>query len=117
MIINLSGKNALVCGSTKGIGFAIAKQFAALGANITLMARNAALLERVVKDLPKTENQKHDILVADFSKPQQVKHVIEEKTSSHHHYQILVNNSGGPAAGPLLSAREEEFLNAFNAHL
>jgi 3-oxoacyl-[acyl-carrier protein] reductase len=34
MNIDLSGKNALVCGSTKGIGFAIAKQFALLGANV-----------------------------------------------------------------------------------
>jgi len=79
MNIDLRGKNALVCGSTKGIGFAIAKQFALMGANVTMMARNGALLERVVRDLHAEEGQKHDFLVADFSKPEQVKAAIEEK--------------------------------------
>jgi 3-oxoacyl-[acyl-carrier protein] reductase len=117
MIIDLKGKNALVCGSTKGIGFAIAKQFAALGANVTMMSRNGDLLARVVRDLPCEEGQKHDFLVADFSKPEQVKEAIERKIQAHHSYQILVNNSGGPSPGPALGAKEEEFLMAFNAHL
>lgn len=117
MIIDLKGKNALVCGSTKGIGYAIAKQLAFLGANVTMMARNGALLERVVRDLHAEEGQKHDFLVADFSKPEQVKAAIEEKVQAHYSYQILINNSGGPGPGPVLSAKEEEFVNAFNAHL
>ncbi|OYU94888.1 MAG: short-chain dehydrogenase [Bacteroidetes bacterium B1(2017)] len=117
MNIDLRGKNALVCGSTKGIGFAIAKQFALLGANVTMMARNGALLERVVRDLHAEEGQKHDFLVADFSKPEQVKAAIEQKIQAHYSYQILVNNSGGPSPGPAMGAKEEEFLNAFNSHL
>ncbi|MCF8254942.1 MAG: SDR family NAD(P)-dependent oxidoreductase, partial [Bacteroidia bacterium] len=94
MDMNLKGKNALVCGSTKGIGFEIAKQFAALGANVTLMARNGDLLSRVVRDLPSEDGQKHDFLVADFSKPEQVKEALEVKIQAHYSYQILVNNSG-----------------------
>ncbi len=117
MNIDLTGKNALVCGSTKGIGFAIAQQYALLGANVTLMARNADLLSRVVRDLHAGEGQKHDCLVADFSKPAQVKEAIEQKVNAHYHYQILVNNSGGPSPGPLINAREEEFQMAFNSHL
>jgi 3-oxoacyl-[acyl-carrier protein] reductase len=117
MIINLSNKNALVCGSTKGIGFAIAKQFAILGANVTLMARNEELLKKAVKDLPAANGQIHDYLIADFSKPQSVKAAIESKVLSNNIYHILVNNSGGPAPGPVLLAKEEEFLGALNAHL
>lgn len=117
MNINLTGKNALVCGSTKGIGLAIAKQFALLGANVTLMSRNGSTLERVVKDLDTSNGQQHHFLVADFSKPQQVKEVIESRINDHYLFQILVNNSGGPSPGPILNAREDEFLNAFNAHL
>jgi 3-oxoacyl-[acyl-carrier protein] reductase len=117
MKIDLKGKNALVCGSTKGIGLAIARQFAALGANVTMMSRNGALLERMVRDLPCEDGQKHGILVADFSKPEQVKQAIEEKIQAHYSYQILVNNSGGPSPGPVLNAKDEEFLGAFNAHL
>lgn len=115
---DFSGKNALVCGSTKGIGYAVAMEMAHLGANVTMIARNGALLERVVRDLPIVhENQKHDFLVADFSKPQQVKEVIDGQTSQHRIYHILVNNSGGPTPGPIVTAKEEEFLSAFNAHL
>jgi 3-oxoacyl-[acyl-carrier protein] reductase len=117
MNIDLKGKNALVCGSTKGIGFAIAKQFALLGANVTMMARNGELLEKVIRDLPCSEGQKHDFLVADFSKPEQVKAAIETKIQAHYTYHILVNNSGGPSPGPALGAKEEQFVNAFNTHL
>lgn len=117
MNIDLSGKNALVCGSTKGIGFAIAKQFALLGANVTMMARNEELLSRVVRDLHAGEGQKHDYLVADFSKPEQVKAAIEQKIQAHYSYHILVNNSGGPSPGQAIGAKEEEFLGAFNSHL
>lgn len=117
MIIDLKGKNALVCGSTKGIGFAIAKQLAALGANITLMARNGDLLERVVRDLPMENGQTHDFLMADFTKPEHVKEAIECRVQDHHVYQILINNNGGPSPGPILTAKEEEFQTAFNAHL
>ncbi|MBC7382733.1 MAG: SDR family oxidoreductase [Bacteroidia bacterium] len=117
MNIDLKGKNALVCGSTKGIGFAIAQRFALLGANVTMLARNGDLLQRIVRDLHTEEGQKHDYLVADFSKPEQVKAAIEEKINAHYSYQILVNNSGGPAPGTIMSAREEEFITAFNSHL
>lgn len=117
MNINLTGKNALVCGSTKGIGLAIAKQYALLGANVTLMSRNAGILERVVKDLDSSKGQQHHFLVADFSKPQHVKEAIERRINDHYLFQILVNNSGGPSPGPVLNAKEEEFLTAFNAHL
>ncbi len=117
MNIDLKGKNALVCGSTKGIGFAIAQKFALLGANVTMLARNGDLLERVIRDLHCEEGQKHDFLVADFSKPEQVKAAIEEKINAHYSYQILVNNSGGPGPGTILGAKDEEFITAFNAHL
>ncbi len=57
MNINLKDKNALVCGSTKGIGYAIAMQLAECGANVTLMARNGELLKRIVRDLGQTPVQ------------------------------------------------------------
>ena len=117
MKIDLSGKHALVCGSTKGIGLAIAQQFAILGAQVTLMARNEELLKKAVKDLPAANGIIHDYLVADFSKPQSVKAAIDQKVQANYAYHILINNSGGPAPGPVLLAKEEEFLTALNTHL
>ena len=48
MNLELKNKNALVCGSTQGIGKASAKQLAEMGANITLVARNEDKLKTVL---------------------------------------------------------------------
>lgn len=116
MNLSLEGKNAIVCGSTQGIGLAIATELALLGASCTLVARNEEALKEAVEKLDTQLMQKHNYLVADFSKPDEVKKVIEAhvaKTPVH----ILINNTGGPAAGPVIEATEEAFLNTFNQHL
>ena len=48
MNLNLTGKTALVCGSTQGIGKAIAMELATMGANIVLLARNEGSLQQGV---------------------------------------------------------------------
>jgi 3-oxoacyl-[acyl-carrier protein] reductase len=117
MDLNLSGKTALVCGSTQGIGKAVAVELAELGANIVLVARNEISLRKVVAELKTTEAQKHGFLVADFSNPAELKKSIEQYLVSHSGIDILVNNTGGPAAGPVEKARSEEFISAFTNHL
>jgi len=56
------------------------------------------------------------LLVADFSNTDEVKNVIETYLINHP-VHILINNSGGPAAGPILEAKEEDFVSIFNQHL
>lgn len=116
MNLSLEGKNAVICGSTQGIGLAIAEELALLGANCTLLARNEEALKSVVHSLDIALRQQHGYLVADFSKPDEVKKVIGEYTARYP-VHILINNSGGPAAGPVIEATEEAFLNTFNQHL
>lgn len=116
MNLSLEGKYAVVCGSTQGIGFAIAEELALLGANCTLMARNEEALKAAVHQLDISLRQQHHYLVADFSKPEEVRKAIEARVAKHP-VHILVNNTGGPAAGPVIEASEEAFLNAFNQHL
>ena len=53
MELSLKNKNAIVCGSTQGIGEASAIQLAKLGANITLIARNESKLLNVLNELDK----------------------------------------------------------------
>ncbi|MEJ0031697.1 MAG: SDR family NAD(P)-dependent oxidoreductase [Bacteroidota bacterium] len=72
MDLKLDGKNAVVCGSTQGIGKAAAYELALLGADITLIARDEKKLKAVAKDLPTPLGQKHDYLVADFNSPEQL---------------------------------------------
>ncbi len=116
MNLSLEGKKAIVCGSTQGIGLAIAEELALLGAGCTLIARNEEGLKEAVLKLDTQLRQQHGYLVADFSRPDELKKVIESfaaKNTVH----ILINNTGGPAAGPITEATEEAFLNTFNQHL
>lgn len=117
MDLNLKGKNALVCGSTQGIGKAIAEELANLGASITLLARNAEVLEEVKRGLFHGAGQNHQTLVADFSKPDEVKTTIEAHINAGNLYHILINNTGGPPGGQAIDADLTEFRIAFNQHL
>ena len=98
MNLSLEGKNAIICGSTQGIGRAIAEELALLGANCTLIARNEEALKAVVQTLDIALRQMHSYLVADFSKPDQLRDAIENFTTGHD-VHILVNNTGGPPGG------------------
>lgn len=113
MDLNLSGKSALVCGSSQGIGLATAQEIALLGANVTLLARNEQSLKQALTTLDTSQNQQHNILVADFTDNQAVRELADE----HNQYNILVNNTGGPPGGQAIDAGEDEFLQAFSNHL
>ena len=67
MKISLEGKSALVGGSSKGIGFGIAKQLAESGASVCLMARDEKKMKELVQSLPSNNSQEHSYLVVDFS--------------------------------------------------
>lgn len=116
MDISIAGKTAVICGSTQGIGFAAAKELAALGANCILMARNEGALLTAVSELPKVKGQQHDYSIADFSNPQEVKKAIQV-IAGNTKVEILVNNSGGPKPGPVLEAAADSFEEAFRQHL
>lgn len=117
MDLNLKDKRAIVCGSTQGIGKAIAVELALLGASVTLVARNENKLKEVVQELDQAQGQQHDYVVADFSNPEEVNQQIQAYVQKQEEVHILVNNTGGPPGGPITEAKPEEFLKAFNMHL
>lgn len=118
MNIDLTGKNAIVCGSTQGIGKAIATELATLGANVILIARDIKKLSVVYKKLDVSKGQVHHYLVADFSIPPQLKLVIEDFIEiNDFEINILVNNTGGPEGGLIEKAKTDEFIHAFSSHL
>lgn len=117
MDLNLTGKHAIVCGASKGIGRAAAQELALLGASVTLIARNPEALETALKTLSTRQNQKHHFLVADFNSPLSLKAVIESHIIEHGPAHILINNTGGPAAGPVSTATLEQFEKTFSQHL
>ena len=115
--MELEGKNAIVCGSTQGIGLCTAQLMAERGAKITLVARSEEKLKMALNSLSTVNNQKHDYVVADFSKPEELKSAIHTHLASGDTPHILVNNSGGPKGGPIIDADTSEFINTFNQHL
>lgn len=117
MNIQLKGKTAIVCGSTQGIGRAIAKELATLGANVILFARNIDSMNTVIDLLDTSQGQEHDHIVADFENSEAVKEAITDYVQSATAMHILVNNSGGPAPGLAIDASPEDFIKAFSQHL
>jgi 3-oxoacyl-[acyl-carrier protein] reductase len=116
MNLSLEGKYALICGSTQGIGLAIADELALLGATCILVARNEKALKEVSGRLNTKFHQQHSYLVADFTQPNELKKIIGSYVLQKP-VHILINNTGGPAGGPITEATEDAFLNAFNQHL
>ncbi|SDJ51896.1 SDR family oxidoreductase [Microbulbifer yueqingensis] len=117
MNLDLTGKRALVCGSSQGLGKASAIELAQLGASVTLFSRNAEKLQSVMRELDTSKGQQHHVLVADFTNPQEVQSAIAQHIAETGDFEILVNNTGGPPPGPANSADAQEFIDGFNLHL
>jgi 3-oxoacyl-[acyl-carrier protein] reductase len=117
MNLDLTGKHALVCGASQGIGRAAAMELAALGADVTLLARSREALATALATLPKIHAaQQHTTIPVDMSDHTELRAKIEATTQAQP-IQILINNSGGPPGGPTTSATPDDFRNAYNQHL
>lgn len=113
MEINLKGKKALVGGSSRGIGRAIAMQLAASGASVTIMSSNEKSLQQTLSGLPCEEGQQHQYLQVDFTDLRSYKEVIS-KYFDHNKVDILVNNTQGPEAGGSLEKEMDDYQKAFD---
>ena len=113
----MNNRNALVCGSSKGIGASTAIELSKLGVSITLLARDEDSLANVFDDLSTSDNQNHNVIIADFDNPVELKEKIDEYVKENPPIHILINNSGGPKPGPIIDANIEDFIAAFNRHL
>jgi 3-oxoacyl-[acyl-carrier protein] reductase len=116
MNLDLTGKRAVVCGSTQGIGKASAIELALLGADVTLIARNEEKLKAVVAELKKISAKNHLYVVADFEDTEDVRKKAQAIASAYP-VHILVNNTGGPPPAPAIDSAPEAFVKAFSSHL
>jgi len=117
MQLDLKGRHALVCGASRGIGRATAAELAALGADVTVLARSSEALDSVVAGLPRTHaDQRHDRIAADMAERDALASVAA-KLVAQHRVQILVHNSGGPPAGLACEADPAAFESAFAQHV
>lgn len=116
MQLDLSGRHALVCGASKGIGRASAIELAGLGASVTLLARSTDALQAVLAELPAKPGQQHSWRSVDMLDTAALRTAADE-VAANQPVQILINNTGGPPGGPAYSAPAEAFETAFRQHL
>ncbi|HET6545913.1 MAG TPA: SDR family oxidoreductase [Rhodanobacteraceae bacterium] len=117
MDLDLTGRHALVCGASQGIGLACAMELAALGADITALARRGDALQKVVDALPRVHAaQNHGYIVADSGDTDRLRAQAEALVAAGP-VHILINNSGGPPPGTVLGAESDAFLDAYRKHL
>ena len=72
MNLDLCNRTALVCGASQGLGAAVAKELALLGANIILLARTESNLNKTMSLLDISKGQSHQYIVGDTSKPKEL---------------------------------------------
>lgn len=118
MDLNLTGKRALVCGASRGIGRAAAMELAANGASVTVLARSAEQLEMVRITLPVIHaEQRHFALAVDATQDVELIQTVNNHVENHGTVHILVNNTAGPAAGKLTDSTVDSLLEAFAQHV
>ena len=117
MDIDLTGKRALVCGASSGIGRAAANELASMGAQVMLLARKSARLDiALVELLESYPSALHGKIEADLNEPASLGSTLQNLTANGP-VHILVNNTGGPPGGPISQATAAGFLSAFHQHL
>ncbi len=114
MNLDLTGRKAIVCGSTQGMGRATAEELVSLGATVTLVARNEESLTAVRDSLA---GDGHQAVCADFGDQDLLKERINSHVQRHGPFHILVNNTGGPPPGEIAEAESDAFIDAFSKHL
>ena len=113
MNISLKSKNALIGGSSKGLGNAVARQLAMSGAKVTLVARSENLLIKTINELNNISNIKHDYIVCNYNDHKNYSKIISDYIKNNR-VDILVNNTQGPKSGNVTSLSIEDYQSSFD---
>jgi 3-oxoacyl-[acyl-carrier protein] reductase len=106
MDLGLRGRTAIVCGSSSGMGLAVAEALAHEGANVAMFARRRDLLEREAERLGALA------IRGDLTVPNDLARLVEQTVGAFGGIDILVNNGGGPPAGPAVGTTDHAIEGA-----
>ena len=113
----LAGKRALITGASRGIGSAVAKAFAAQGANLVLLARREDLLSQLQNELSTQYDIEVAIAVVDLCDTQKLKDTFAQLSKDNKIIDILVNNAGVMRDATLQMAKDEMMYEVINTNL
>jgi 3-oxoacyl-[acyl-carrier protein] reductase len=112
MDLGIRGKSALVCGSSRGLGRAVADALAAEGVDLVINSRSAEKLEAVRDEITEATGANVVAAAADLTDPEGVAAVVNAAEEAFGQIDILVTNTGGPPAGPFEAHSEEVWREA-----
>ena len=101
MDLGLTGRTAIVCGATSGMGLAVAEELVREGANVAMFGRRRDLLEREAERLGALPVQ------GDLTIPQHLERLVQATVGAFDGLDVLVLNGGGPPAGPAVGLTAE----------
>lgn len=99
MDLGLKGKVAFVAAASRGLGRAVAEEFAAEGASLILCSRNLETISRAADEISKTSGAQVLGVAADVSRAEDVARAVRSGVEKFGRIDILVTNAGGPPAG------------------
>ncbi|WP_430790794.1 SDR family oxidoreductase [Virgibacillus flavescens] len=118
MDLLLNGKSVIVTASSKGLGKAIATEFAREGAHVLLASRSEETLQRTVDSIKEETGNKHiDYAVCDMKDPHTIKEMVEKAIKWNGTVDVLINNAGGPPAGKFFDMSDEDWYHTFELNL
>jgi len=115
-MLNLKNKNAIITGSSRGIGKSIANQLASHGCNLFLISRNIDDLMNVKDEISKIYKVNINCFSVDISNFDNVKNTFE-KITDEHIIDILINNAGITKDNLLIKMSKDDWNNVINTNL
>ncbi len=113
MDLGLRGKTALVCGGSKGIGFACAEALSAEGARVAVCAREPARLREAAARIGGRTGNPVLAIPADVKSAASIETLFIEIERNFGTLHVLVNNAGGPPPSGFMDTSDEEWESAF----
>lgn len=115
-VFDLGGKRALITGSSRGLGFGMARALAEAGAAVVLNARDSKALGAAAADLAE-EGHEVAALAFDVTSPESVGEAVRHCETEIGPIDILVNNAGMQIRGPLETFRHDDFERLMSTHV
>lgn len=113
MECRMDGRNALITGSSRGLGRAMALNFAASGANVVICGRRENLLSETLKEVEAVSDTKAFAFVGDVSTAAGVAELLDNAENALGHIDILINNAGASLRKPFCEISDEEWVKDF----